>query len=68
MVKNIIYLLILIVYSTFISAEYYNQYECNLPLLNNGAVLSATSSMSGRGPKNAILYGGKIADLTRPSV
>lgn len=39
----------------FIS-EYYSDYECNTPLLYKAA-LSATSSMSGRGPKNAILYG-----------
>lgn len=36
--------------------EYYSEYECNTPLLER-AVLTATSSMQGRGPENAILYG-----------
>ncbi|XP_030764634.1 neurexin-4 isoform X2 [Sitophilus oryzae] len=37
--------------------SYYNEYECNTPLLVNSK-LDATSSMSDRGPKNAVLYGG----------
>lgn len=36
--------------------EYYDIYECNNPLLQR-AVLTATSSMPKRGPKNAVLYG-----------
>ncbi|KAJ8950686.1 hypothetical protein NQ318_012766 [Aromia moschata] len=58
MVDFNIYLLLLLIYPSLISTEYYDLYECNTPLLeDNRAVLTATSSMNGRGPKNAILYG-----------
>ncbi|KAH1005057.1 hypothetical protein HUJ04_006122 [Dendroctonus ponderosae] len=36
--------------------SYYSEYECNIPLVEKSA-LDATSSMSDRGPKNALLYG-----------
>ncbi|KAG5881355.1 hypothetical protein JTB14_037097 [Gonioctena quinquepunctata] len=49
--------LFLCISSKLISAQYYNEYECNTPLFSRAA-LSATSSMNGRGPENAILYGG----------
>ncbi|XP_066260020.1 neurexin-4 isoform X2 [Euwallacea similis] len=35
---------------------YYTEYDCNVPLLEK-AKLDATSSMSDRGPSNAVLYG-----------
>ncbi|XP_064214176.1 neurexin-4 isoform X2 [Tribolium castaneum] len=37
-------------------ADFYNEYECNNPLLQR-AVLKATSSMPKRGPENAVLWG-----------
>nr|CAI5863785.1 unnamed protein product [Callosobruchus analis] len=48
--------LFLIVCTNVINSQYYNEYECNNALLER-AQLSATSSMSGRGPENAVLYG-----------
>ncbi|XP_076259208.1 neurexin-4 isoform X1 [Rhynchophorus ferrugineus] len=49
--------LFLFIISAFIvKGSYYNEYECNTPLLVNSK-LDATSSMSDRGPQNAILYG-----------
>nr|XP_023013622.1 neurexin-4 [Leptinotarsa decemlineata] len=49
--------LFLCISTNLISAQYYDEYECNTPLFTRAA-LSATSSMSGRGPENAVLYGG----------
>uniref|UniRef100_A0A1Y1LGW4 F5/8 type C domain-containing protein n=1 Tax=Photinus pyralis TaxID=7054 RepID=A0A1Y1LGW4_PHOPY len=39
------------------NADIYDEYECFLPLMQR-AVVTATSSMRDREPKNAILYGG----------
>ncbi|XP_019763354.2 neurexin-4 isoform X1 [Dendroctonus ponderosae] len=50
--------LLLFVHSNIYAAgSYYSEYECNIPLVEKSA-LDATSSMSDRGPKNALLYGG----------
>ncbi|XP_050293158.1 neurexin-4 isoform X2 [Anthonomus grandis grandis] len=40
----------------FVKGDYYSEYECNTPLVERASI-DATSYMSERGPKNAILYG-----------
>ncbi|CAH0552688.1 unnamed protein product [Brassicogethes aeneus] len=55
--ENFIIYLVLFICVQKISAEFYNEYECNQPLLYK-ASLKATSSMVERGPENAVLYGG----------
>lgn len=49
-------LFLLYCYHQQTSAEFYNEYECNKPLMHR-AELKATSSMEERGPENAVLYG-----------
>ncbi|XP_049821647.1 neurexin-4 isoform X1 [Aethina tumida] len=55
--ENYIIYLVLFIFIQKTTAEFYNEYECNQPLLER-AVLKATSSMAERGPQNAVLYGG----------